>query len=108
LDGVLDDMKIIKKNIEKECELWEFFKNNLPDSLVAEKDTDGYGVIYGIYIKEAKGFLNRINPFSVIIARVSGDIVELYQPQYYSDVENIINKFENQTGKEVILEYWES
>lgn len=35
-------------------------------------------------------------------------VIELHHPQYFSDFENLILRYEQHTGEEVTLRYWES
>lgn len=99
-------MKIVKLKHEQQCNLWRFFKEHLPPSLRATSNDDGYGHQYGIEVK-TRGLRSYV-PFSDGIATVWDDHVELRHPEYFSDFEDIIRKYEAATGKEVEFRYWES
>lgn len=99
-------MKVERMDPNKECELWEFVARNLPPTLRARKENDGYGFIMGIEVKERS--LKSYVPFTRGIASVSDNFIELRHPQYFSDFEDIITRYEAATGKEVTFRYWEA
>lgn len=105
-------MKIIKRKAASETPLWVFFKRNLPPTLVCDERSDGYGTIYEIHVKRSL-----VNPSlkerfanwcSDGIAVVGADSVELRHPEYFSDFEDIIRKYEATGGSCVTFTYWES
>lgn len=99
-------MKIVKIDSNKECELWEFFNSHLARPLRAIKFGDGYGSYYGIEIK--KRSLSGYLTFSPGIATISQDSVDLRSPEWFSDFEDLIRRYEKQTGREVTFTYHES
>lgn len=100
-------MKLIRKTAKTEALLWDFVASHLPDSLRATKHiADGYGIELGIEVKDKS--VSSYLPFRASIATVTDDSIELRSPQYFSDMEEIIRKWEAFTGKEVTLIYWES
>ena len=42
------------------------------------------------------------------IAVISGNHLELFYPEYFSDFEQIIENYERASGQEIIFRYWES
>lgn len=86
--------------------LWEFARDHLPDGLRTAVKTCGYGSIYEIHIKE-RGVLS---VFSDPIATVDAyyDTIELRNPEWFSDFEDLCRAYETKTGREVTLRYWES
>ena len=100
-------MKLVKINSQKECGLWEFVRTNLPSSLRATKFGDGYGTIYGIEVKERSDIIGYL-PLTSGIATIGDGYIELRHPEWFSDFEDLVRKYEAKTGKEVEFRYWES
>jgi len=104
-------MKIVKRDANKECNLWEFCKNHLPESMIARKRSSDYGMYYWIEVfkrGDLSGYPIINSFFNGNIATISDDEIELRAPEYFSDFEDICRKYEKQTKKEVKLIYWES
>ena len=104
-------MKIVRLESGHEIPpLWLFMRNNLPPSLLAIKMDDGYGHVYGVKVKSntLASRIPIIEWFKERIATVGDDRVELMHPQYYSDFEQIIAKYEEKYGREVEFRYWEA
>ena len=104
-------MKITKRNANKECSLWDFMSQHLPDSLVARKHSSDYGMFYWIEIfkqGDVQGWPLINEFFDGNVATIEEGVVTLRDPKYFSDFEDVIRKYESQTGKEVELIYWES
>lgn len=99
-------MKIEKLKAEKRCELWEFFRENLPPSLRVAKYGNGYGQVMFVRIKE-RSIASYLKLLDQGIAIVRDEEVELFHPEYFSDFEDICRRYEMVTGKEVTLRYWE-
>ena len=97
-------MKIIKLK-RTPPELWMFAKDNLPSSLRATRWTDGYGCTFGINVKEKS--LQSYVPCRRGIATIDEKQIKLFQPQYFSDMEDICREYEAETGIEVTLSYWD-
>ena len=97
-------MKIVRRSNKEECELWEFIKQHVPASLVATKLDNDYGWVYGVRVREPGGVFRR----GSLIAEVDMDCLTVYQPKYYTDFEDLGRKYEEQTGKSITLQYWES
>lgn len=90
--------------------LWAWLQSHLPDSLKGHAMPSGYGFRQYIYAGGTMpSFLSR-HCFEQIgdpVAEVSGTLVELYHPQYYSDFQNLLQSFEAETKVEPKLVYWE-
>ena len=104
-------MKIVKLEHGFEIPpLWHFMRENLPPSLLAVKMDNGYGHVFGVEVK-ADSVANRIpvvRAFTGNVARIWADACELFEPQYFSDFEDVIRKYEARYGKEVEFRYWQS
>ena len=87
-------------------DLIEFAFTNLPESLMVRKVSSSYGYDYEICIKyKRRGILDFTKPLK--IADIKSDSVELFQPQYFSDMEILCKAFEDKFKMEVTLKYWE-
>jgi hypothetical protein len=97
---------IIEKRI-KNPELWVFVKNNLPPSLAAYVQSDGYGFVYGVVVKENReiGFFKRDD--RPILATVDDYTITVNHPNYLSDFEDIARKYESKYQHEIKLRFWE-
>lgn len=101
-------MKITRKTAPPR--LWTWLQGKLPPSMVAKEIGIGYGLFCGIYLQgRAPSVLARLFESSGDpIASISGNSVELHHPEYFSDFEMLLRRFERETGIEATLEYWES
>ena len=91
----------------------EYITNNLPKSLKVVVDSEGgcgyYGstpvIIHGYDVKKRGWFAG-----GDVIARIDNDrpVVTLYHPQYLSDMERVLAKYEEDSGIEPTLNYWQS
>ena len=82
--------------------LWKFIENNLPPTLRAIRETDVEFYTHGIELRPLKPRF-----FAQRIAVVHNDEVEIFQPQYFSDVEKIVETYERMGGGEVKIKLWE-
>lgn len=98
-------MKLIKldSNQKKLPKFVAFLSENLPKSIHVQVHRDDYGVDYEIH---AHGKIGNIYPMS--IWTLFKDCIELRRPEFFSDMEDAIRKYEQQSGKEVILKFWQS
>ena len=87
----------------KSPDLFEWMKQNLPSSLSAGKNGEGYGYGYYIYAGSAPVFF-RGNP----IAEIHNSTIVLFHTNYFSDMEDLGRKYEQETGYEVTLRYWQA
>jgi hypothetical protein len=89
--------------------LWDFVNSNLPAGLVAKDFPVGYGRFFGIYRKgEVPSFLARAFEFTGSpVAVVYSEGIELHYPEWFSDFEDLLRKWETKTGVEQTLTYWE-
>lgn len=91
--------------------LWRFFEKHLPTSLKAIQVKDGYGVLYGVEVTKAdekRPLTSRLfGTTGFGIATIGLETVELRYPEYFSDFEEIIKKYESERGKEVKFVVWE-
>jgi hypothetical protein len=97
-------MKLLRRI--KNPRLAEFADRNLPHSLVLQTQTDGYSCTYHyIYQKGHTPWLGlgRGDP----VAQIKLDTVELMHPNYFSDIEDLVRKYEAETGHEITVEYWQ-
>ena len=97
-------MKTVKLSHKESCPLWEFFRNNLPQTLEATRMGDGYGFTYGVKVIRNRPWYSL---YSDEIASITKDTVELRYPEYFSDFEAICLAYEKQTGHSVTFKYWE-
>ena len=69
----------------------------------------GYGQRYCIYADKSLPtiLMRNLGYIGDPIADVQGSIVELFHPQYYSDFEGLLQKFELEEKRECKLIYWE-
>ncbi len=81
-------------------QLYQFIENNLPEGLKTCHVTAGYGILCYVEIKPQGWFQQRI-------AKIDKDEIEIFLPQYFSDIENIVNLYEIMSGKEVTIKLWE-
>lgn len=90
--------------------LWDWIKCRLPRGLEAKAVSVGYGYFCGIYrTGMAPGLLART--FECIgdpVASVSGREIELNYPEWYSDFEDLLRRFESETQTVTTLNYWQS
>ena len=107
-------MKIIRRQDGDQVELWQFFQENMPGAMIATIRRDEYGGQYGISMRSASdaGRTRRILGIFPItdydrVAIVEWNTVYLYAPQWYSDFEDIIERYEELTGQGVEFHYWE-
>lgn len=95
-------MKLITKTAEPP-ELWNWLRANLPSDLIAYKRTDGYGYTWGITIKE-RGMPNLLNRwFGESIALVDDAQLELQHPNWTSDFQDLLGRYEKTFGIETTL-----
>jgi len=85
----------------KNPELFDFAKKKLPPSLVARRQTDGYGFEYCIYQRDHVPLLLRGDPVAVI----SREIIHLFHHNYFSDMESLALAYEKETGHEITIRY---
>ena len=96
-------MKVIK--LAPQQALWTFCQQHCPPSLRAIRHGQGYGYVYGLIYKEESS----LNLLSVDwVATVTGNTMEVFKPQYYSDCEALCMQYEAATHREVTLKFWES
>lgn len=90
--------------------LWLWLQGKLPRGLVPATMIVGYGRFCGIYLNGstpgfwAREFENIGNP----VATISGFTVELHHPQWLSDFEDLLRRFEAEMKVSTKLIYWES
>ena len=102
-------MKIISTFNPPNLFLW--LSRNLPSSLRAMAVPQGYWQCHCIYnVSHAPSRLSNIlgqnkgDP----IAEIYGTEISLYHPQYFSDFEDLLRRFEAETGCETTLRYWDA
>lgn len=100
-------MKLVRLKPGSNLELWRFVSEQLPRGLRATKTTAWHGDILGIQVKEPAGEIFGIKKWRTI-ANVTHNSVELLYPEWFSDLEEIIKRYEHITAKEVTFRYWES
>ena len=90
---------------------WEWIRHALPSSMEAHEVTWGYGVSCNIYRKgdAPNAFMRKVlSADGYPIATVHTNEVRLNEPQYFSDFEDMLRRFESHTGIEPTLSYWQS
>ena len=89
--------------------LWKWLTERLPSSLEWRQISAGYGYYCAIYRKgEAPGPLLGIFTDGDPVADVCDLEVRLNYPEYFSDFEDLLRRWEKETGIEPTLTYWES
>lgn len=90
--------------------LWDFVREELPAGLVAKDFAVGYGRFFGVYrAGRVPGLLARAFEFTGDpVAVVRHNEVELNYPEWFSDFEDLLRRWETSTGLETTLTYWES
>ena len=90
--------------------LWKFVKDTIPKSLTAEEIQIGYGKFQVIYrIGHKRGIMDRLlEQLGDPVATVGTTTIEIFHPEYFSDFENIAQRYEHATAKEVLLKCWEA
>ena len=90
--------------------LWGWLKPKLPRAFVARAVTCGYGQMCCIYVAGTEpGLLGRL--FDVVgnpAAVVDEQELELHEPQYLSDFQDLLSAYEAETKTTVTLTYWEA
>ena len=112
-------MKTVKLRTELHKSFPEFFRfiaEHLPQSMAARRWSDGYGVKYLVW--SGNVLVSEVwdaawwSPWKWFSPKLFGSptrpTIELRHPQYYSDIEDVIRKYESATGKEVEFRYWEA
>lgn len=89
---------------------WGWVSKNLPASLEAREIPYGYGVCCNIYRKgEApNGFTKHFTNGDPIATVIDRNELRLNFPEYFSDFEDMLKRFEAQTGIEPTLTFWAS
>lgn len=94
--------------------IFQFMRWNLPKTLTCERVCDGYGCDYYVCAKDGRVVASVASTwypfgwFLRMLKKLPNDRVQLKHPEYYSDFEDVIRKYETQSGKSVIFEYWEA
>lgn len=102
-------MRVVTKKTEFPPTLWEFLRDRLPSGLICYSREDGYGSEYGVTVRTrgSAGVLNRW--FGDRVATVEERRVELLDPSWASDFEDLIRRFESERpDQEVTLVVCES
>lgn len=90
--------------------LWEWLKSHLPAGLTAVEIHQGYGVSQYIYRRGyRRSFVDKLfENEGDSVAAVDEARITLNHPEYFSDFEDLIRKYEAEIGQEVTFIYWES
>ena len=106
-------MKVEKINLIQRTPFHKWVAENLPSSLRVVRYAAGYGVnTYVVHECDQPTGLERvINYFRSTpkdpVAVLDYDGMILYHPQYLSDFEDLARKYEEQSGREITLQFWE-
>ena len=92
-------MKVQRRTLEPD--LVAFATKSLPPSLVVKRNIDG--TEYLIYARGHTPLIGRGDP----IAEVEPGRIRLFETNYFSDMEDLIRRYENETGYEITLQYWQ-
>ena len=90
-------------------DLWEWIlKTELPQGLVAHKHSHGYG--YETYIEQkGTGTSTFLWCSRNKVARVGDyEIIDVYHPNWFSDIEALATKWERFNGKKVTINVYEA
>lgn len=99
-------MKLVRLTAFDGVPLWQFVFSHPPRGLRVSRCTSGYGEIYCLELK-IKSLASYI-PFTNPVAQIHDDVIEVFHPQYMSDIEDLVRAYEKETGREVLVKYWES
>lgn len=91
--------------------LWEFVRANLPEDLVAREFRHSYGVwravggrgelgqtLWGRWVEsEPRG----------MVASVAAGTIEIYDPKWLSDFEDLARRYDEERGTDTTIRYWE-
>ncbi len=90
--------------------LFNFISKECPSSLKCESIAWGYGELNVIYREGYKRSLiaRFLESRGDAIATVFFDEVTLYHPEWYSDFEDLLHKYEKMYKVETTLTYWDS
>lgn len=102
------EMKVISNY--KPPALWEWMRSRLPRGLEAKAVAAGYGEIYAINVRipSELSVQRWLGIGGVPIACITSDTIEIFNPSYYSDFEDMARKYESEVGAEVTLKFWQS
>ena len=91
-------------------DLGKFCKEHLPDTLEAKLVCDGYSWDWEVRIKEEPppGWWKRLTHQAPLVAYIDRLKIILKRPEWLSDFQDVIRKYEQERNVEVTLEYWES
>lgn len=98
-------MKVIRKPppMHQPC-LWTFLKKTqLPPSMRLEV-SGGYGVLY--YITASKETIAEVEKAFWPYWLGGRDTLKLLHPQYFRDMQALLEAYEQQTGRQTKLVYW--
>jgi hypothetical protein len=84
--------------------LWHFALIHLPATLYAKKEQGDYGWTGTVNIKETGKHWYSWGP---MVAQVRDDEIEVFMPKYFSDIQKLVEDYEDMSGKEVTVKLWE-
>lgn len=93
----------------KASALWEWLQDKLPSGLKPVKVSIGYGYAYGLYQPGGEpGWVARqFDQIGDPVAIVTENCIELHHPQWMSDFEDLLRRYESEKKVEARLIYWE-
>ena len=84
--------------------LFNFVEKNLPLTLKAVKEYDGYGVdCYICRSNDRGGWFSGPPKIAVIFEHT----ITLYHPEYFSDIEDLLRRYESIYHRETTLRYYD-
>lgn len=105
-------MKLQMKDPKYHHGLMPFIAKCVPDPLIGIYETSGYGYWCEVRLpgEKHRSWCDKLfdTDRRELVAKVFDDRVILYHPQYFSDFQSLITEYEENTGKEVTLECWQS
>ena len=93
-----DWMKI--ERMREKPTLAEFFKRHCPKTLGAIRTVYGYACNWHVI---RKGWL-----FGDPIARIDDNVIEIFHPEFTSDITDVVEKYEALTNAKVLIKIWEN
>lgn len=97
--------------LERPGDVWQWLVVHLPRTLQTQLISVGYGYVQVVYRRgHQRSIVQRLfEQIGDAVATVNGTTITLYQPEYFSDFEDLARAYEaTHPGREVTLRFWES
>ena len=97
-------MKIERQPIARK-DLCGWALANSPRGLIVKRCGSGYGYVYLVYAEaHPPRFMSRGHP----IAELGSNYITLFETNYLSDMKDLALSYEQSTGHEITIKYWQS